>query len=135
MARILVDTNILIDLLTEDKQWFEWSAKQITILSLKNELVINQIIYAELSVMFDDIHVLNRALKESYFIYAEIPWEAAFLAGKAFKKYRQQGGIKHSPLPDFFIGAHASISQMTLLTRDTARYKTYFPTLSLIAPK
>lgn len=132
--RILVDSNVLLDILQEDARWFDWSARQLTLCAEQSELVINPLIYAEVSIGFDTIEALEDALPPSYMRREPLPWEAAFLAGKCFLRYRRQGGTRRSPLPNFFIGAHASVSNMSLLTRDAARYRTYFPKLTLIAP-
>lgn len=132
---ILVDSNVILDILTVDRRWFEWSDHTLNSLSSGNVLVINPIIYAEVSIGFDRIEDLEDALDPSLFRRVQMPWEAAFLAGKCFLQYRRQGGTKDAPLPDFFIGAHAAVSQMKLLTRDDARYRTYFPTLEIISPR
>jgi predicted nucleic acid-binding protein len=129
-----VDSNVLLDLLEEDPTWYEWSSTQLQKAADSCSLIINPIIYAEVSIGFKRIEELEATLPPDYFLRMPIPWEAAFLAGKCFIRYRKWGGAKHSPLPDFFIGAHAVISGLTLLTRDAARYRTYFPTLKLIAP-
>jgi hypothetical protein len=130
---ILVDSNVILDILIEDKKWFSWSSKTLARYAEQNILVINPIIYAEVSISFDRIEDLEDLLSPSYFRRDPLPWEAAFLAGKCFLAYRRKGGGKRSPLPDFFIGAHASIAGMPLLTRDVSRYRTYFPNLNLIA--
>lgn len=134
MARVLVDSNVLLDILTEDPQWFEWSSKALESCATDSMLVINPVVYAEVSIRFRTIEELEHALPASMFERQDIPWEAAFLAGKCFVKYRRAGGRKTSPLPDFFIGAHAAIENLNLLTRDPARYESYFPTVTLIAP-
>jgi predicted nucleic acid-binding protein len=131
---ILVDSNVILDILTEDKKWFPCSSKTLARYAEQNILVINPIIYAEVSISFDRIEDLEDLLSPSYFRRDPLPWEAAFLAGKCFLAYRRKGGGKRSPLPDFFIGAHATIAGMPLLTRDVSRYRTYFPNLNLIAP-
>lgn len=133
-ARIMVDSNVLLDILQEDARWFDWSADQLTQCADRSTLVINPVIYSEVSIGFDTIEALDQALPVSHIRREPLPWEAAFLAGKCFVKYRRAGGQKRSPLPDFLIGAHAAIAGMTLLTRDAARYRTYFPKLPLIAP-
>lgn len=130
----LVDSNVILDVLTEDVRWLAWSAEALTQAAEVGILVINPVIYAEVSVRFERIEELEDALPVSLFRREPLPWEAAFLAGKCFLAYRRQGGSRHSPLPDFHIGAHAAVRGMTLLTRDAARYRSYFPTLSLIAP-
>ena len=134
MATTLVDTNILFDYLSEDSEWFEWSAAMMTDAAEHGTLAINAIIYAEISVRYDRMDDLDNALPRDYFIRAPLPWDAAFLAAKAFERYRRRGGMKRSPLPDFFIGAHAAVTGMTLLTRDARRYRTYFPKVRIIAP-
>lgn len=132
--RILVDSNIILDILLEDKRWFSWSSKILEELSEDAQFVINPIIYAEVSIGFLKIEEIEDAVPNTFFLREEIPWEAAFLAGKCFLKYRHAGGAKRSPLPDFFIGAHAAIKKYELVSRDTARYKTYFPQLILHSP-
>ena len=134
MTAVLVDSNVLLDLMTEDPQWFSWSANALASAAESFRLVINPIIYAEVSIRFSRIEELNAALPKEIVDREPIPYEAAFLAGKAFTLYRQRGGAKQSTLPDFFIGAHASVAGYGLLTRDAARYRTYFPRLTLLAP-
>jgi hypothetical protein len=129
---ILVDSNVILDILTVDKKWFPWSSESLIHCAEQNVLVINPIIYAEVSIRFDRIEDLEDVLATSLFRRDPLPWEAAFLAGKCFLSYRKKGGRKRSPLPDFFIGAHALIAEMPLLTRDTTRYRTYFPKLRLM---
>lgn len=131
---VLVDSNVLLDVLTEDTQWFEWSAATLTRVAEREPLAINPVIYAEVSVGFDRIEDMEAALPAQRFHRLALPWEAAFLAGKCFIAYRRRGGARRSPLPDFYIGAHASIAGLRLLTRDAARYRTYFPTLRVLAP-
>ena len=131
---VLVDSNVLLDVLEVDKIWYEWSSTQLHKAADRSTLIINPIIFAEISVGFQRIEELEDALPMDFFQRKPIPYEAAFLAGKCFIRYRKLGGAKHSPLPDFFIGAHAAVSGLTLLTRDAARYRTYFPSLKLIAP-
>lgn len=133
-ADVLVDSNILLDILEEDANWYEWSSTQLQRAADRSSLIINPIIYAEVSVGFGRIEELEAALPLDFFQRRPLPWEAAFLAGKCFMRYRKLGGIRRSPLPDFFIGAHAAVSGLTLLTRDSARYHTYFPSLKLITP-
>ena len=132
---ILVDSNVILDILTEDKKWFPWSSETLADCAEQNELVINPIIYAEVSIRFKRIEDLEDVLSPSYFRRDPIPWEAAFLAGKCFLAYRRRGGRRRSPLPDFFIGAHAAVAGIRLLTREVSRYRTYFPTLNLIVPE
>lgn len=132
--RILVDSNVLLDILTEDKTWFAWSAAKLAECAETSTLCINPIIYSEISIGFARIEDLQTALPDDAFTRVHLPYEAAFLAGKCFLRYRRNGGLKPSPLPDFLIGAHAAIGNMTLLTRDTSRYRTYFPNLTLLCP-
>jgi predicted nucleic acid-binding protein len=130
----LVDSNVLLDLLTEDEEWQDWSAAALERCAEAGRLIVNPIIYAEVSIGFDAIEDLDAALPASYFTREPLPWPAAFLAGKAHAAYRRRGGARRQPLPDFYIGAHAAIAGYTLLTRDARRYRTYFPKLRLIAP-
>jgi predicted nucleic acid-binding protein len=130
----LVDANVLLDVLTEDEVWLTWSAAALARAAEAGPLWINPMIYAEVSVRFSRIEDLEMALPADDYRRAQLPWEAAFLAAKAFVEYRRRGGVRTSALPDFFIGAHAAVDDFTLLTRDGARYRTYFPTLNLIAP-
>ena len=131
---VLVDSNVLLDLLEEDPIWYEWSSSKLQLMADTSRLIINTVIYAEVSIGFQRIEELEEALSQDIFERRPIPWEAAFLAGKCFMRYRKLGGTRRSPLPDFFIGAHAAVEGLTLLTRDAARYRTYFPSLALIAP-
>lgn len=131
---VLVDSNVLLDVLTEDPRWFAWSSDALADRAERDVLAINPIIYAEVSVGFVRIEDLDAALPPPTFHRLALPWEAAFLAAKCFVAYRKRGGVRTSPLPDFYIGAHASVSGMKLLTRDATRYRTYFPKLGLIAP-
>jgi predicted nucleic acid-binding protein len=131
---ILVDSNVILDILTEDKNWYAWSSQKLAEFSESHELIINDIIYTEISIGFKKIEDLEDALAGGYFKIQPMPKEALFLAGKAFMKYKSQKDIRTSTLPDFFIGAHASIEHIPLLTRDDSRYKTYFPALNLICP-
>ena len=130
----LVDANVLLDILTEDAAWLPWSLDALAEAAETGPLVINPIIYAEVSVRFSRVEDLDDALPAQDYRRAELPWEAAFLAGKAFLAYRKQGGTQTSPLPDFLIGAHAAVSQLSLLTRDSSRMRTYFPKVRVIAP-
>jgi hypothetical protein len=131
---VLVDSNVLLDLLEEDATWYEWSSRQLQRAADSSALIINPIVYSEVSIGFTRIEELDEALRPDIFERRPLPWEAAFLAGKCFLRYRKLGGTRYSPLPDFFIGAHAAVEGLTLLTRDATRYRTYFPTLPLIAP-
>lgn len=134
MSRVLADANVLLDVLTDDPAWYAWSAERLDACADSGELCINPIIYAEVSVGFERIEALEEALPPEAFLRLSLPWEAGFLAGKAFLHYRKARGARTSPLPDFYIGAHAAIEKLPLLTRDAARYRTYFPTLELICP-
>ena len=131
---MLVDTNILIDVLEDDPQWADWSIKQLQAQSMIHKLVINPIIYSELSLTFSSIEELDKALYGMDLPMVEIPKPALFLASKAFLQYRRKGGTKNNVLGDFFIGAHAQAEKFKLLTRDSGRYKTYFPKIKLICP-
>lgn len=130
----MVDSNVLLDVLTEDARWFDWSSRRLAEFAEERILLINPIVYAEVSVGFSRIEDLEEALSPAFFRRDPLPYEAGFLAGKAFLKYRRRGGKRERPLPDFFIGAHAAISDLLLLTRDPVRYRTYFPTVELAAP-
>lgn len=134
MGAVLVDSNVLLDILTEDPRWFPWSANALAQAAETDVLVINPLIYAEVSVRFARIEDLDEALPEALFRRDALPWESGFLAGKSFVAYRRGGGARRSPLPDFYIGAHAALRGMTLLTRDATRYRTHYPRLPLIAP-
>jgi predicted nucleic acid-binding protein len=132
--RVLVDSNVLLDVLTEDPAWFEWSAGALEELAEDHVLAINPIIYAEVSIGFSRIEDLDAALPPEVLEQEPLPWPAGFLAGKCFLRYRERGGARRSPLPDFYIGAHAALTQYVLLTRDATRYLTYFPHLRIYAP-
>ncbi len=134
MTAVLVDSNVLLDLLTQDPLWCDWSAQHLAAAADRARLVINPIIYAEISVHFTRIEDLDAALPTAMLAREPLPFAAGFLAAKAPLAYRQRGGSKVTALPDFFIGAHAAIAGYQLLTRDAARYRTYFPRLPLIAP-
>lgn len=131
---ILVDSNVILDIATEDPHWYEWSSAALSSVADRSPLAINPIIYAEVSIGFDRIEDLDALLPTDVFRRAPLLYEAAFLAGKAFLAYRRQKGTSTTPLPDFYIGAHAAIEGLTLLTRDVSRYRTYFPTVPLISP-
>lgn len=134
MAATLVDSNVLLDVITEDDEWFDWSADRLTDAASAGGIIINPIVYAEVAAGFNRIEDLDDALPAEYYRRTPLPWEAAFLAGQCFVKYRRRGGGRRSPMPDFYIGAHAAVSGLTLLTRDARRYRTYFPALRIIAP-
>ena len=134
MTTVLVDSNVLLDILTDDPRWCSWSARQIEHLADEALLAINPIIYAEVSVGFKRIEELEEAIPKTAFERLPLPWEAAFLAAKCFVADRRRTGARRSPLPDFYIGAHAAVAGLRLLTRDSRRYRTYFPSLPIITP-
>lgn len=134
MNSTLVDSNVLIDLFDEGSEWREWADAMLTRAAARGPLVINPIIYAEISVGFDTVEEVEDLLPPTYVQREPLPWEAAFLAGRAFVQYRRRGGQRPAPLPDFYIGAHAAVAGHSLLTRDPARYRFYFPTIRVIAP-
>jgi predicted nucleic acid-binding protein len=134
MSGTLVDSNVLLDIFTEDDEWLDWSASRLAEAARSGMLFINPVIYAEVAAGFERIEDLDEALPASYYRRTPLPWEAAFLAGQCFIKYRRRGGSRRSPMPDFYVGAHAAIAGLTLLTRDGKRYRSYFPTLRLVAP-
>jgi len=131
----LVDGNVILDLATDDANWFEWSAEALSRAADESTLAINPIIYAEVSIGFRTIEELEDLLPRGDFRRLDLPYEAAFLAGKAFLKYKRRGGSRSVPLPDFYIGAHAAVGGLRLLTRAPRRYGMYFPTVELIAPE
>lgn len=131
---ILVDTNVLVDVLEDDPEWADWSISQLRAQSRIRTLAINPIIYSELSLIFSSVEMLDRTLNDLGLELREIPRPALFLAGKAFVRYRRRGGKKTNVLPDFFIGAHAAVNNIPILTRDVRRYGAYFPGVELIAP-
>ncbi|GAB3934841.1 type II toxin-antitoxin system VapC family toxin [Kribbella albertanoniae] len=130
----LVDACVILDLTTNDPQWADWSEQTLAEAADEGPLVINAIVYAEVSVDFTSIEELDDALDQSYIRREPLPFEAGFLAGKAYVAYRRRGGSRRSPLADFYIGAHAAVAGYRLLTRDTARYSTYFPSVRLLTP-
>ena len=134
MSSVLVDSNVLLDVLTEDPRWFAWSSEKLARCADAGPLAINPIIYAEVSIRFQDIAELEEVLPPGVFERLPLPWDAAFLAGTCFLRYRRSKGVRRSPLPDFYIGAHAEIERLALLTRDAARYRTYFGAVRLICP-
>ncbi|MBB3611744.1 type II toxin-antitoxin system VapC family toxin [Rhizobium sp. BK602] len=131
---ILVDSNILLDIITDDPVWYGWSLDQLDSATLLGPLYINDVIYAEISVRYDRIEDLDEMLAETGVSLMPIPREALFLAGKVFGQYRKSGGTRSAVLPDFFIGAHAAVGSLTLLTRNTSRFRTYFKSVTLISP-
>lgn len=132
---MLVDTNVLVDVLENDPVWADWSVAQLQAQSQVHQLAINSIIYAELSLTFSTVEAFDQVLDDMELRMLEIPRPALFLAGKAFVRYRRSGGVKSNVLGDFFIGAHAAVSRLPVLTRDTRRFKTYFPSVKLVAPE
>ena len=135
MHGILVDSNILLDVFLDDSHWADWSEIKLEKYSQNFPLFINPIIYTEISIGFESIELLETVINDCNLKMLQIPKEALFLAGKAFLKYRKNRGANRSPLPDFYIGAHAAILEMELITRDESRYRTYFPTVKLISPR
>ena len=131
----LVDTSVLLDVVTDDRDWADWSAAALAQARDTGRLVINPIVYAEVSTGFDRIEELDDAVPTTDFDREPLPYEAGFLAGKAFLTYRRRGGQRRSPLPDFYVGAHAAVCNYQLLTRDAIRYRTYFPTIPVLAPQ
>jgi len=134
MNGVLVDSNILLDVFLDDPQWGRWSEEQLSAYGSSYHLYINPIIYSEISIGFSQIEDLEQTLMEGGFIMLPLPKEALFLAGKVFLQYRKRKGIKRSPLPDFYIGAHAAVEKLTLLTRDERRYRFYFPHVVMAGP-
>jgi hypothetical protein len=134
MPAVLVDSNVVLDILTNDPAWAAWSTSQLALAGNTSRLVINPIVYSEISIRFSRIEDLEDALPRDIIEKEALPFEAAFLAGKVFLDYRKAGGSKTSPLPDFLIGAHAAVLGYQVLTRDPRRFRTYFPTLQLIEP-
>jgi len=131
---IFVDTNVLVDVVTNNPIWQDWSLRQLEAAALRDRLVINAVVYAELSIRYARLEEADAALVTAGIDVVEMPRAALFLAGKAFQQYRQRGGTKTGVLPDFFIGAHAVVVGALLITRDARRFRTYFPALELIAP-
>lgn len=134
-AGTLVDSNVLLDIITDDPNWAEWSTEALADAAETGPLYINPIVYSEVSIGFTTVEALEDALPPQDYRREPIPWAAAFLAGKVFLDYRQNEGTKATTLPDFFIGAHAAVADLELLTRDARRYRTYFPTVTLITPQ
>ena len=131
---VLIDTNVLLDVVTNDPHWADWSQHQLEAATLKDQLAINAVVYAELSIGFRRIEEVEAVLAKTRIVIEEIPREALFLAGKAFQRYKARAGTRTGVLPDFFIGAHAAVLGIPLLTRDARRYRDYFPKLELLAP-
>ncbi len=132
---VLVDTNVLLDLVTDDRLWADWSQQQLEAAALQSELAINCVIYAEVSIGFRRIEEVDAMLAATGIRLTDVPTAALFLAGKAFRRYRQEGGRRTGVLPDFFIGAHAAVADIPLLTRDPRPYRTYFPSVRVMAPE
>jgi predicted nucleic acid-binding protein len=128
----LVDANVLLDVITEDEQWMRWSADALSAAASQGDLAINPIVYAEVSLGYDTIEALDEAVRG--LTRLPLPYEAGFLAARCYLRYRKAGGTRRSPLPDFYVGAHAAVAGHDLLTRDSARYRTYFPRLRIISP-
>ena len=134
MTTVLVDSNVLLDVATEDRRWAAWSSNALAVAAETSPLAIDPIIYAEVSIRYETIEELEDALPADVFRREPLPYEAGFLAGKAFLSYRRRGGRRAVPFPDFYIGAHAAVAGFRLLTRDATRYRTYFPTVELLCP-
>lgn len=134
MRSTLVDSNVLIDVFDEQSEWNDWSAAMLARCAARGPLVINPIVFAEVSIGFRSVEDVEAALPPAYIAREPLPWPAAWLAGRAFLQYRRRGGTTPTPLPDFYIGAHAAVAGHTLLTRDARRYRFYFPKVRVIAP-
>lgn len=134
MSPVLVDSNLLIDIFSDNPEWADWSRNQLTLLSRKTVLYINPVIYTEISTGFERIEELDKVLSSLPIRFEEIPREALFLTGKAFLKYRRKGGVKTSPLPVFYIGAHGAVNKWAVITRDPKRMTYYYPLLDVISP-
>ena len=134
MSGFLIDANVLLDIATADATWMTWSQEQLRLAAGRGTVFINPIIYAEVAPAFANAGELDRWLDPGVFRRLPLPYEAGWLAAQSFLKYRRAGGARNAPLPDFYIGAHAEVEKLTLITRDAARYRTYFPAVTLIAP-
>ncbi len=135
MSGTLVDTNVLLDLFTDDPAWGDWSQSALEGAAARGAIYINAVIYAEVSIGFDGIEPLEAALQGCGLRMLDLPKESLFLAGKVFQHYRERGGNRAAPLPDFFIGAHAAVARLKLLTRDRGRFGSYFPSVRLLSPQ
>jgi predicted nucleic acid-binding protein len=135
MSASLIDANVLLDIATADATWMPWSQQQLRKAAEGGAVHINPIIYAELAPAFASAEDLDRWLDPTVFVRAALPYAAGWLAAQAYVKYRKSGGVRSAPLPDFYIGAHAEVEKLTLITRDATRYRTYFPGITLIAPQ
>ena len=131
----LVDTNVLLDIFTDDARWRPWSERAVGDALVAGPVGVNPIIYAETSLAFADVNALDRYLDDLMLVRLQLPYGAAFRAGRAFLRYRRTGGARSLPLPDFYIGAHAEADDLTLLTRDAGRYRSYFPSVTLVTPQ
>lgn len=131
----LVDTNVLLDIFTDDATWRSWSERALGNALATEAVAVNPIIYAETSLAFTDANALDRHLNDLMVVRVPLPYGAAFRAGRAFLRYRRAGGARSSPLPDFYIGAHAEVDDLTLLTRDAGRFRSYFPSVTLVTPQ
>jgi predicted nucleic acid-binding protein len=134
VAAYLADSSVLLDVLTADPNWAEWSVKRLEKALGEGSVFIDPIVYAEISIGFSRIEDLEAALADSGLVWSELPREALFLAGRAFIQYRKSGGSKSAPLPDFLIGAHAAVSNLVLITRDPRRIRTHYPTVRISCP-
>lgn len=134
-AATLVDSNVLLDLFTQDPEWSAWSRTRLAEALDRGPVLVNQVVYGEVAHRFSTIEALDEVLTPDRFVRGNLPWAAAFLAATCYRDYRCRGGRRASILPDFFIGAHAAVLGLQLLTRDAARYRTYFPTVDVIAPR
>lgn len=134
MDTILVDSSVLLDIVSPDSEWLEWSSAALAAAAERSQLAINPIIYAEVSSRYATIEELDEILPGNVYRREGLPYSAAFLAGKAFLKYRRHGGSRTTPIADFYIGAHAAVAGYKILTRDPRRFRRYFPTVELIAP-
>lgn len=132
---VLVDTNVLLDVVENDPTWVDWSLRHLRAQSQAHDLAINPVIYAELSLAFDSVGALDSTIAAMGLVVQDIPRPALFLAGRAYLRYRREGGQRSNVLPDFFIGAHAAVQGWGILTRDARRYRSYFPTVALITPE
>ena len=131
---VLVDSNVLLDVATSDPVWSDWSGRAIAECADHSTLIIDPIVYAEVSIGYSTIEALNAALPITSYAREPLPWDAGFLAGKCFLNYRKRGGARNTPLPDFYIGAHAAVAELAVLTREASRYRTYFPKLEILGP-
>ena len=131
---VLVDSNVLLDIATNDPNWSDWSGRALAECVEHTTLIVNPIVYAEVSIGYTTIEALDASLPTALYRREPLPWEAGFLAGKCFLLYRRRGGLRNSPLPDFYIGAYVATGHLALLTRDAARYRSYFPTIEILAP-